>query len=109
MFEVTCPCSINVLSDYIAEVAGLPLELDSSEREALGREVLDFLGQWLERRGQVPASWPEPDDRLIEALPRGLSEDGVPARVSPLLFRVSAIAAYTSLSTRARSFSPVAS
>lgn len=39
----------------------------------MGSKVLEFLDDWIDRRGQTPASWPEPNDRLIEAL---LSEPG---------------------------------
>jgi aromatic-L-amino-acid decarboxylase len=39
-------------------------------------EVLHFLDEWLDRRDTAPASWPEPDGRLIEELLREPGEDG---------------------------------
>ncbi len=57
-------------------MTGIPLEPSSAERLALGREVLDFVDDWIARRERTPASWPGPDDNLIEALLREPDEDG---------------------------------
>lgn len=56
-------------------MSGIPLEPGSDERQALGQEVLEFVDQWIERRGQAPASWPEPDPRLVQALLQAPGED----------------------------------
>lgn len=42
----------------------------------MGREVLEFLNGWLDRRDGAPASWPEPDGDLIESLLTEPGEDG---------------------------------
>lgn len=62
--------------EYVAAVTGTPLEPSSSERLALGNEVLDFLDGWIARREDTPASWPDPDDRLIKELLSAPGEDG---------------------------------
>lgn len=52
------------------------LEPNSAERLALGNEVLEFLDDWIERRNDSPASWPEHHDRLITELLAEPGEDG---------------------------------
>ncbi len=64
-------------------MTGVPLEPESAARLALGGEVLDFLDQWIARRAQAPASWPDPDDQLIQALLSEPSDEG--GELGPLL------------------------
>lgn len=52
---------------------GIPLEPSPAERLALGSKVLEFLDEWVDRRGQTAASWPDSNERLIETL---LTEPG---------------------------------
>ncbi len=64
-------------------MTGYPLEPNAEQRHALGREVLDFVDRWIERRGTDPASWPAPPDGLIETLLERPSELG--SELGPLL------------------------
>ncbi len=64
-------------------MSGIPLDPGSAVRQALGSEVLEFVDQWIERREQAPASWPDPDRHLVEALLRPPGADA--QELAPLL------------------------
>lgn len=61
---------------YRGLMSGIPLVLSAEQRAVMGRQVLEFLDGWLDRRDSAPASWPEPDDQLLETLLDEPGEDG---------------------------------
>ncbi|MCB1246198.1 MAG: hypothetical protein KDB69_02910, partial [Acidimicrobiia bacterium] len=57
-------------------MSGLPLEPTVTQRRSISTEVLAFLDEWLDRRDESPASWPETSPQLLDELLVGPTEDG---------------------------------